>query len=56
MQYEWKVIEWWFSQGYGAVQLERERMLNDGFEYVATARTDICHYNLYRKHITETAL
>lgn len=51
--YEWKVIEWCFSQGYGAVQFERDRMLKQGFEFVITFLKNDCHYNVYRKTLAK---
>jgi len=53
MKYEWRVVEHWFSQGYGSVNIEKERMLSDGFEYVTTFSEDKIHSNIYRKKIKD---
>ena len=53
MKYEWRVVEHWFSEGYGSVNIEKERMLSDGFEYVTTFSEDKVHSNIYRKEIKD---
>lgn len=58
MQYEWKVTEHWFTQGYGAAQREIDEMASDGFNFYHTLVDDDrkCHYNIFRKKINNKKL
>lgn len=55
MKYEWKVTEWWFSQGYGSAQKEIDEMAAQGFERFGTLpeKSTGSHYNVYRKLIND---
>jgi hypothetical protein len=53
MQYEWKVIEHRFKEGYGHVEKEYLDMLQQGYEYLGTLpeKSKSGHFNVYRKRI-----